>query len=159
MIAIPWGLGLDCLNTPLLASVDFEITMAVAMVSLHILPGVQQSWSIAMAGQHPPPGLTTRSVRVLRSQKLWFRYETLQLRNVKAIHASPLEVITRRRKIFCRGQWFAEWIFFADLIFEIFEQMPFSTKMPRWPLTCSPWGRGAGGDCVTCCLLKKAEME
>ena len=31
--------------------------------------------------------------------------------------------------------------------------------MPRWTLTCSPWVRGPGGDCVTCCLLEKAEME
>ena len=31
--------------------------------------------------------------------------------------------------------------------------------MSRWTLTCSTWVRRRSGDCVTCCLLRRAEME
>ena len=51
---------------------------------------------------------------------------------------------------------------FADFYFENLganASMPFSPKMSRWTLTCSPWVRRPSGDCVTCCLRKNAEME
>ena len=37
--------------------------------------------------------------------------------------------------------------------------MPFSPKMSRWTLTCSPSVCRPSGDCVTCCLLEEAERE
>ena len=52
----------------------------------------------------------------------------------------------------CWGWGFAELICRRFLFWKIL-------KLSRWTLTCSPWVCWPSGDCMTCCLLGKAEME